>query len=198
MDRRFARFDRIFTSPEATAVWEQINADARRAMQRYRDCDAAEMQAVLDGMNARHADISDRFAYCQFFGGLVHIQLSVLAGENCWIMLPGLSAPVDRLAMQANGLVCTRAPAEALLAWEASPRRRDIPIYADGGAGIDRRECANCGEAHNLKACDGCRLVRYCSSQCQRAHWRVGHKPLCRWARACNDRQFGDAPMLML
>ncbi len=31
-----------------------------------------------------------------------------------------------------------------------------------------------------LKQCGGCRAVRYCSADCQRVHWREGHKAECR------------------
>jgi hypothetical protein len=46
-----------------------------------------------------------------------------------------------------------------------------------------QRACgaAACGAAAE-QLCAGCRLVAYCSRECQRAHWRA-HKPLCR-ARA--------------
>ncbi len=31
-----------------------------------------------------------------------------------------------------------------------------------------------------LKHCGGCRAVRYCGAECQRAHWREGHRAECR------------------
>ncbi len=31
-----------------------------------------------------------------------------------------------------------------------------------------------------LKQCGGCRAVRYCGAECQRAHWREGHKAECK------------------
>ncbi len=31
-----------------------------------------------------------------------------------------------------------------------------------------------------LKQCGGCRAVRYCGADCQRAHWREGHKAECK------------------
>ena len=34
-----------------------------------------------------------------------------------------------------------------------------------------------------LRRCSGCLLTRYCSSACQLAHWRAGHKAECRAAR---------------
>jgi hypothetical protein len=34
------------------------------------------------------------------------------------------------------------------------------------------------------QVCAGCRGVRYCSAACQRAHWRAGHKEVCKAAQA--------------
>jgi len=30
-----------------------------------------------------------------------------------------------------------------------------------------------------LKLCAGCKLTRYCSRDCQKQHWSVGHKKCC-------------------
>lgn len=39
--------------------------------------------------------------------------------------------------------------------------------------------CRVCGKSP-AAACLGCRSVHYCSKDCQRAHWRGGHKGQCR------------------
>ena len=40
--------------------------------------------------------------------------------------------------------------------------------------------CANCQTSGiKLSACSKCHAVRYCSTACQRAHWR-SHKPACQ------------------
>jgi hypothetical protein len=39
--------------------------------------------------------------------------------------------------------------------------------------------CASCGQARaSFKKCGRCKMVKYCSEACQRAHW-PSHKPLC-------------------
>ena len=205
MDRCFYPIAAIRASPEAAPVLHHIMYDLqRRLIAQHRGCELSELQAILDGMNTGHWDLADRFAYCAFLGGLVHIQLSVVAGEDAWIILPagsGLSRedPVNRVGLQSNGLVCTRAPADALLAWESSPLRRNIPINALGlEAGVDTRVCANCSRTGRLHACAGCKLVRYCGPACQESHWRVGHKPLCKWASACLHGRFGTTSMSIM
>ncbi|TFK69398.1 hypothetical protein BDN72DRAFT_878465 [Pluteus cervinus] len=44
------------------------------------------------------------------------------------------------------------------------------------------RPCSNCGEVYplsQLKRCARCHLDLYCSKECQRAHWKNGHKESC-------------------
>jgi len=38
--------------------------------------------------------------------------------------------------------------------------------------------CENCLSKENLGRCAGCKVVRYCSKTCQKAHWNE-HKPFC-------------------
>jgi len=40
--------------------------------------------------------------------------------------------------------------------------------------------CAHCGFFNPTQKCGRCRLVKYCSASCQRAHWKAGgHKQIC-------------------
>jgi len=40
--------------------------------------------------------------------------------------------------------------------------------------------CANCGDvAPTLRTCSRCKVVSYCSKECQVAHWKLGHKVAC-------------------
>lgn len=50
------------------------------------------------------------------------------------------------------------------------------------GAGLPpaSERCAACGKgSSDMQACGGCLRVRYCSRECQKAHWKV-HKPTCK------------------
>ncbi|EJK51927.1 hypothetical protein THAOC_28857 [Thalassiosira oceanica] len=53
-----------------------------------------------------------------------------------------------------------------------------VPVADDGG-----EACANCGKQGSdtvkLKSCTACRLVKYCSVDCQRAHRKL-HKKTCK------------------
>jgi hypothetical protein len=45
--------------------------------------------------------------------------------------------------------------------------------------------------------CDGCRQVFYCSPECQRAHWKCGHKEDCKLlARLQEKAEFDSDPQL--
>jgi len=49
-------------------------------------------------------------------------------------------------------------------------------------APLDDTDCANCGKSNDeaqLKQCSACHTIRYCSTMCQRNHWRM-HKVDCR------------------
>ncbi|XP_078601011.1 uncharacterized protein LOC144876017 isoform X2 [Branchiostoma floridae x Branchiostoma japonicum] len=39
--------------------------------------------------------------------------------------------------------------------------------------------CGKPGYRSTLKLCAGCKLTRYCSRDCQKQHWSVGHKRCC-------------------
>ncbi|XP_063702425.1 uncharacterized protein LOC134832361 [Culicoides brevitarsis] len=38
--------------------------------------------------------------------------------------------------------------------------------------------CGNCGQNDRLRLCSGCRLISFCSSNCQQSYWQK-HRPLC-------------------
>ena len=59
---------------------------------------------------------------------------------------------------------------------------------AAGGAGDgdddDDKFCSNCGKTgDDLKGCNSCRCIRYCSANCQKKHWKH-HKVDCRRIKA--------------
>ena len=43
----------------------------------------------------------------------------------------------------------------------------------------DDKFCSNGGETAELKGCNGCRCIRYCSAKCQKKHWKI-HKKECK------------------
>jgi hypothetical protein len=43
------------------------------------------------------------------------------------------------------------------------------------------KPCTQCGELFpKLHRCTRCKAVSYCSKQCQVAHWKAGHKQVCK------------------
>ena len=60
-------------------------------------------------------------------------------------------------------------------------------IYEPSG---DWRCCANCDTTlPKMKKCGGCRLVHYCGSLCQKAHWKA-HKKECNADGALPSKRF--------
>ena len=49
-----------------------------------------------------------------------------------------------------------------------------MPIYFNPNL----KSCSNCGCEGSLKRCP-CVAVAYCSKQCQKEHWKSGHRALC-------------------
>jgi hypothetical protein len=53
-----------------------------------------------------------------------------------------------------------------------------------GGAAAAGKSCAKCGaerrpDGGKLRVCTGCLRAHYCSSECQKGHWRE-HKAVCK------------------
>ena len=67
--------------------------------------------------------------------------------------------------------------ARAANAAGAAPR---AAAQAQAQAALSSKACPGCGRVAS-KSCSACRSVRYCSVQCQRAHWNE-HKAACRAA----------------
>jgi hypothetical protein len=117
---------------------------------------------------------------------------------------PPLKAPEG-----TGGIGCSAevaAKAEALRAAAVSKASSSRPgtseaqqtYGADASGGSDAAapansalvECAVChrkpgdpGVPATLKLCGGCRITRYCSAECQRKDWKMGHKAVCQSTR---------------
>jgi hypothetical protein len=50
---------------------------------------------------------------------------------------------------------------------------------AEMGVTASGSNCAACGINSASKRCSRCKSVRYCSSNCQRTHWKIAHKQQC-------------------
>jgi hypothetical protein len=45
---------------------------------------------------------------------------------------------------------------------------------------VCRRKPGDPGVPATLKLCGGCHTTRYCSAECQRKDWKMGHKEVCK------------------
>jgi hypothetical protein len=93
-----------------------------------------------------------------------------------------------------GGNGCSAEVAAKATALHDALYRGGEPANADGGgtqsgtaANSALVECAVCrrkpgdpGVPATLKLCGGCLYVRYCSAECQRKDWKMGHKDLCK------------------
>ena len=106
-----------------------------------------------------------------------------VAARDWWVEQAELEI-ADRLT--AVGDFEARYPIE-ITAVQEGRRRTNTATFIHGeglmvSAGrVDRRRCANCDQTFDraLRACARCKVVYYCSRECQRADWR-SHKNVCR------------------
>jgi hypothetical protein len=57
--------------------------------------------------------------------------------------------------------------------------------------GVCHRKPGDPGVPATLKLCGGCQQVRYCSVECQRKDWKLGHKALCELLRKLSETSRG-------
>jgi len=92
-------------------------------------------------------------------------------------------APISLLAPQPTAATSQQrslvVPSDAHPSTRASPPPSGIQC---SGPGCERVDDAGGAAAFNV--CGRCRCVRYCSRDCQAAHWKSGHKQHCQPAAA--------------
>ena len=49
--------------------------------------------------------------------------------------------------------------------------------------------CEACGQENATKCCSRCREACYCSSACQKQHWKEGHKAECKKLREAHEKE---------
>lgn len=49
------------------------------------------------------------------------------------------------------------------------------------GSNNSKKTCLHCHTEGKMKRCSGCLLAKYCSKECQKAHWKE-HRQLCKAA----------------
>ena len=97
----------------------------------------------------------------------------VAALEGLGEQWTGMSPARIRTLLRNGGFVVSERRAKALKA-EAL---RSLAEAETGSAANSRDTCASCG-AVAAYHCSRCTQVKYCSKECQRAHWKA-HRPSC-------------------
>ena len=69
---------------------------------------------------------------------------------------------------------------KSLIAESPAPSPKSPPVKPVASS----PHCASCGAESGLggsalKPCSRCKAVSYCGKECQRAHWKAGHKAAC-------------------
>ncbi|KAI8847039.1 hypothetical protein BC829DRAFT_397388 [Chytridium lagenaria] len=57
-------------------------------------------------------------------------------------------------------------------------------VEGDEPANSIARECLACHALGRTRTCGGCLTARYCSTNCQIAHWIRGHAQMCQIKKA--------------
>ena len=103
-------------------------------------------------------------------------------------------------AAREEELNAAATAAAAGLNWEKLARDRDEHNEAMAALGVpkipgpperklaSRPECSLCGAPSAANSCAGCQMVSYCSRDCQKSHWKSGHRNECASLRSkCAD-----------
>ncbi len=108
-------------------------------------------------------------------------------GEVFDVPLPDGTSPVHELI---SGVACTGMEPPPPPSPPPGPLPPPLALPPSRAGALPRlRMCGNprcdnfageCEGALPLKQCGGCRAVRYCGADCQRSHWREGHRAECK------------------
>ena len=61
--------------------------------------------------------------------------------------------------------------------WKAAMKH--ISKYSFRNRRSSPPSCETCGNYQHLRRCGGCNAVKYCSTECQKEHWRFEHRNQC-------------------
>lgn len=159
---------------ELAAEWAAATAARQAAEAALHAANAAkaalEREAIAAAQRARDQLAAERPATLQLLAPAVAERSTCAAAGHGQALTPPVAPPtfVDSIA--------AAAPAAG-----AAPELTRAP----GAGGADgRKRCATCGKRHGeagvarLRLCAGCKVVRYCSTDCQLADW-PRHEPAC-------------------
>ena len=135
-------------------------------------------------------------------GGRVHVQGGVVSGcANSGVQAQG-GGQVSATAVSVHHCLCglvTKDSASKITATRVNVHAMDQDEYLGNvvvvpdasptaAAPPSPDRCTHCGASaadlarddRKLRRCSRCQRVRYCGRECQRAHWRAGHKAECQ------------------
>jgi hypothetical protein len=91
----------------------------------------------------------------------------------------GKSQPTKQRARHHGGASNTSTPNAGGGAGGGSASTKKKVLYAADGSVLASPKCASCLVEDGQFHCARCRLVSYCSRECQRRHWKPSHKKDC-------------------
>ncbi len=114
-----------------------------------------------------------------------------LAAEWTRLLFGAEALPPSLRAQQGKGQAAERQVEQGHASGGVGGERQE-GVYGEGALEVDveaprvcgNPECVNFeGDAEGelkFRRCGGCGAVRYCGADCQRAHWRAGHREECK------------------
>lgn len=112
----------------------------------------------------------------QFKHGLYELYEHALpiSADNLKILLNGIVEAAN--AKKDNNKSESTDVKDNALAQPANP----APNASANSAQTELHQCAQCSKTGQFMRCSRCQAVRYCSPECQKAHWKAGHKESCK------------------
>ena len=105
----------------------------------------------------------------------------------------GISPARIRTLLRDDGFIVSEKRAKALKAGVLRSRvEKETASVGSQPSTASRGTCASCGATAALH-CSRCTLAKYCSKECQRAHWKA-HRPECAPRSTHSAASTGAAP----
>eukprot|EP01116_Phalansterium_solitarium_P020764 TRINITY_DN621_c1_g1_i2.p1 TRINITY_DN621_c1_g1~~TRINITY_DN621_c1_g1_i2.p1 ORF type:complete len:205 (+),score=3.84 TRINITY_DN621_c1_g1_i2:687-1301(+) len=172
---------KFFDMVEATAgnvleIARQRFAKCGRGCLAFMGSTVEETLTSLDrGVALQYIPVSDSLSAEEFFSDYPAVFEQIMSYDPTTQFVAMIAFAFDQTDCVYNSTIITAQASFskdlASLVQEEETREKVLPLTAIVA-------CKTCGKGGKLKRCGRCRLVQYCSAECQKQNWK-SHKEFC-------------------